>query len=353
MARVLDDVADFAPNRYTVLITGETGVGKGLIARAIHRVSRQTGPSLSVNVAGLDDHLFSDALFGHLRGAFSGADRERAGMIRQAEGGTLFLDEIGDLSLQSQIKLLRLLEDSEYFPLGSDAPRKANCRFIVATNRDLKKFMREGHFRRDLYYRVNSQHIHVPPLRERSEDVPALTEHFVSEIAAEMGKSTPKVRPECMEALMAYRFPGNVRQLRGLVLEALSRHSADSPWLAIAVPSAPSDVISSSESTFSAGEEPQDFRHGPTFGIQDPLPTLKEMTWALIVEALRRAGGNQTAAARTLGLSQQALSQRLQRGSPATQRKSAAQDLKSVARSMLNANGHNGPIHESDCVASK
>ncbi|MEJ2200464.1 MAG: sigma-54 dependent transcriptional regulator, partial [Desulfuromonadaceae bacterium] len=155
-----------------VLITGESGVGKELIARAVHRLARPKGPLVALNVAGLDDTVFSDTLFGHFRGAFTGADKIRAGMIDQARGGVLFLDEIGDLSPESQVKLLRLLQEGEYFPLGSDIPKQSDARIVVATNQDLKQLQAEGRFRKDLYYRLMVHHVHIPPLRDRKEDIP-------------------------------------------------------------------------------------------------------------------------------------------------------------------------------------
>ncbi|MDH3358853.1 MAG: sigma-54 dependent transcriptional regulator, partial [Desulfobacteraceae bacterium] len=162
-----------------VLITGETGVGKELVAKAVHALSHREGDFIPVNVAGLDDNIFSDTLFGHKKGAFTGAEQARSGLIEQASGGTLFLDEIGDLSAPSQVKLLRLLQDGDFFPLGSDVAKGSNARIIVATNQDLDRLKSSGRFRKDLYYRLCDHHIHVPPLRERLEDLTILVEHFL------------------------------------------------------------------------------------------------------------------------------------------------------------------------------
>jgi len=154
-----------------VLITGETGVGKELVAKALYRLSGRKGEFVPVNVAGLDDNVFADTLFGHRKGAFTGADQARSGLVEQATGGTLFLDEIGDLSAASQVKLLRLLQDGEYFPLGSDVAKRSDARVVVATNQDLQHLQDPGRFRKDLYYRLCAHHVHIPPLRERCEDL--------------------------------------------------------------------------------------------------------------------------------------------------------------------------------------
>ncbi len=168
-------------------------MGKELIASAIHALSGRKGPLVTVNVAGYDESMFSDALFGHLRGAYTGADKDRSGLIERSEGGTLFLDEIGDLKPESQVKLLRLLESREYYPLGSDAPRRTDARIVVATNRDLQKSVDEGTFRKDLYFRLETHHVHIPPLRDRLKDLPSLIDHFVSQAAAELSRPTPTV----------------------------------------------------------------------------------------------------------------------------------------------------------------
>lgn len=179
-----------APSNQPILITGESGVGKELVAQAVHTLSAKGGPLVSVNVAGLDDNVFADTLFGHVRGAFTGAENIRKGMIETAAEGTLFLDEIGDLSSASQVKLLRLLQNGEYYPLGSDQPKQMTARVVVATHADLEAKMAAGEFRRDLYYRLYSHHVHLPPLRDRKEDLPLLLEHFLTEAAFKLGKKT-------------------------------------------------------------------------------------------------------------------------------------------------------------------
>jgi DNA-binding NtrC family response regulator len=207
-----------------VLITGETGTGKELVARALHALSGRRGAFVAVNVAGLDDTLASDALFGHKRGGFTGADRDRAGLIEQAAGGTLFLDEIGDLAAQSQIKLLRLLQDGRYYPIGSDLQKASDARIVVATNKDLVAMQAKGEFRRDLFYRLRAHHVHLPPLRRRREDLPVLVEHFIAKAAGLLRKAPPTPPRELVPLLEAYSFPGNIRELEGLIADAVSRH---------------------------------------------------------------------------------------------------------------------------------
>ncbi|MCM2265799.1 MAG: sigma-54 dependent transcriptional regulator, partial [Desulfuromonadales bacterium] len=197
-----------APSPQPLLITGESGVGKELIARVAHRLSGQRGALVAVNVAGLDDTVFADTLFGHVRGAFTGADQARRGMVEEAADGTLFLDEIGDLGISSQIKLLRLLQEGEYFPLGSDRPKRLRARVIVATHGDLAAREAAGTFRRDLYYRLRTHSVHVPALRERKGDIPLLLNHFLGEAARSLGKKKPTPPKELAQLLAAYSFPG-------------------------------------------------------------------------------------------------------------------------------------------------
>lgn len=209
-----------------VLITGETGVGKELFAQAIHLISRARGPFVSINVAGLDDAMFSDTLFGHKKGAFTGADQYRDGLVGKAATGTLFLDEIGDLSELSQVKLLRLLQEREYYPVGSDLVKTCSARIILATNVNLPERIREGRFRRDLFYRLCAHQIHIPALRERREDIPLLFDHFINEAAGHFGRSIPAVSPDLIQALAHYDFPGNVRELQARVSDAVARHES-------------------------------------------------------------------------------------------------------------------------------
>src|SRR5499433_1819756 len=207
-----------------VLITGETGTGKELIARALHRLSGRAGALVAVNVAGLDDTMFSDTLFGHTRGAFTGADRPREGLITRAAAGTLFLDEIGDLTVASQVKLLRLLQDGSFYALGADRPGQSQARIVVATNCDVAGSVSAGTFRKDLYYRLRTHHVSLPPLRARLGDLPLLVHHFVEKAAQALGKPAPAVPHALFQLLRTYRFPGNVRELEALVFDAVARH---------------------------------------------------------------------------------------------------------------------------------
>ena len=202
-----------------VLISGETGTGKELFARAIHNVSGRRGQFCAVNVAGLDDTMFSDTLFGHRPGAFTGAVGARKGMIETAGRGTLFLDEIGDLSEASQVKLLRVLQEREYHTLGDDVPKRLEARVVAATHQDPAKL------RRDLYFRLRAYHVRIPPLRERTGDLPALINHFVREASHDLDRQPPVVPERLYRLLSRYDFPGNVRELRALVFDAVARHT--------------------------------------------------------------------------------------------------------------------------------
>lgn len=290
-----------------VLITGESGVGKELVARAVHRLSSPQGPWVAVNVAGLDDQVFSDTLFGHTRGAFTDARESRTGMIEQARHGVLFLDEIGDLSQTSQVKLLRLLQEEEYLPLGSDLPKMAQTRFVFATNHDLPAKVAQGTFRRDLYYRLKTHQVHIPPLRERREDLPFLLEHFLHEAAGHMGKKAPTVPEQLLSLLQNALFPGNVREFRAMVFDAVARHQHGVLSMASF-----HDAIAACRGEFAqqAASLPTATSHfAPVF--PEVLPTLKEMANLLVDEALRRTEGNQTQAARLLGVTRAALGKRL------------------------------------------
>jgi len=297
-----------APSPHPVLITGETGTGKELVARALHRLSGRAGELVAVNVAGLDDTMFSDTLFGHTRGSFTGADRPRDGLITRAAAGTLFLDEIGDLTVASQVKLLRLLQDGSFYPLGTDRPGQSQARVVVATNCDVAENVKAGTFRKDLYYRLRTHHVSLPPLRARPGDLSLLVHHFVEKAALALGKSVPTVPRAVVQLLQTYRFPGNVRELEALVFDAVARHQG-----------ATLSLHSFKEAT--AGALPLQENQPPTDGsssalaasFPDPLPTLTETEEALITEALRRADGNQGVAAGLLGISRQALNKRLTR----------------------------------------
>ncbi len=324
MKRVFVQLEAIARTPWPVFVTGESGTGKELIARAIHDLSERSGELVAVNVAGLDGTMFSDTLFGHRKGAFTGADATRQGLIEQANRGTLFLDEIGDLDQQSQVKLLRLLQEGEYYPLGADRPSRSHARIVVATNADLEQLQQEGTFRRDLYYRLVSHRIHLPPLRERSEDIPVLFTHFLHEACETLGCSVPQVQPELFDYISRYRFPGNVRELQAMVYDALGRHTGGRlsietvrEYLRNTDAGAAGNGTTWSGPGEAAARE-QDASEAATlirrFG---GFPKLKDVEAWLIDEALRLSGGNQSAAASMLGVSQSTVSRRAKQNTSA------------------------------------
>jgi DNA-binding NtrC family response regulator len=308
MLNIFRYIEAVASLRQPVLITGETGTGKELIARAIHRLSGLQGAFVPINVAGLDDHFFADTLFGHKKGAFTGADGHRAGLITQAAGGTLFLDEIGDLKEASQVKLLRLLQEREYHPLGSDLVKKSDARIVVATHQSLREQVQAGTFRKDLFYRLCAHHIQVPPLRQRQEDIPLLLNHFLAKAAADMNCPSPPFPPQLLTLLAGYSFPGNVRELEGMVFDALARQRAG--MLSLASFRA---ATGQKEDPPVLSELPDRSEVGSLYQMFGRFPTLKEMDRFLIGAAMSLAQDNQGMAAALLGISRQALNQRLHR----------------------------------------
>lgn len=295
-----------------LLITGESGVGKELIARAVHRLSGRKGELVTVNAAGLDDNMFSDSIFGHQKGAFTGADRERDGLVARAAGGTLFLDEIGDLEQKSQVKLLRLFQEREYYRLGSDIPKKSDCRVIVATNRDLRRMVADGGFRNDLYFRLCSHNVEIPPLRERRDDLPLLIDHFLERSASACGKKRPAYPKELITLLATYSFPGNIRELKGMMENAVARHKGGMLSLE-SFQNGMRRGESTTVPTTAAGEGSTPLPPFPPFAKR--LPTFNEAEAYLVEEALRLAQGNQGIAARMLGVTRQALNRRLHKPS--------------------------------------
>jgi DNA-binding NtrC family response regulator len=311
MLSIFQYIESIAQTSQPVLIRGETGVGKELIARTLHTLSGLKGSFVAVNVAGLDDNVFSDTLFGHVRGAFTGAERDRRGLIEQAAGGTLFLDEIGDLSTASQVKLLRLLQEGEYFPLGRDDAKRTDVRIVASSNVDLWERQKAGLFRKDLNYRLRTHRIYIPPLRERMDDIPLLVEHFLGEAARTLDKKKPVLPNELTPLLRTYSFPGNVRELQTLVFDAVSRHKGSGLSL---------DVFKAHIRLYQSREnaKPQAAAHTPEpgkalIGFSEKLPTIKQASDLLVDEAMRRSGGNQSIAAGLLGITQQALSKRLKK----------------------------------------
>ena len=291
-----------------VLISGETGVGKELFARAIHAVSGKKGEFVALNIAGLDDLMFSDTLFGHWKGAYTGASHLREGLIAKAAGGTLFLDEIGDLNLMSQVKLLRLLQENEYYPLGSDMAKRSSARVVVATNRNLPQMIAAGEFRNDLYFRLNTHSCHVPPLRERQEDLPLLVEHFLHGAAATLKKKAPPSTEEFTRSLRDYSFPGNIRELQAMITDVVAHHSGG-PLSAEFFIKKLGVEQHEAESTYTPLHiTPEQVHPDPA-----SFPKLKDAEMNLIQQALSVAYGNQGVAATLLGISRKALNNRLSR----------------------------------------
>ena len=304
MVAIFQYIESIAKSSQPVLITGETGVGKELFAEAIHKASGREGNFVALNIAGLDENVFADTLFGHLKGAYTGAERARDGLVEMASGGTLFLDEIGDLKHEHQIKLLRLIEAREYFQLGSDAPRKSNVRIVVATNRNLKEMSvnKEG-FRNDLYFRLSAHQINIPPLRDRLDDLPLLVNYFLEESSNDMMKKKPTPPIELITYLSTYHFPGNIRELKALVYDAVANHKTKMLNLAVFKKYIDENSIKNDIGGAVALERTKKFE------VQswENLPTIKEITNVLIDEALNRTNGNQSIAARLLGITRQTL----------------------------------------------
>ncbi|MGD9080634.1 MAG: sigma-54 dependent transcriptional regulator [Desulfobacterales bacterium] len=305
MRSIFQYIEAIANSPRPVLITGETGVGKELIAKAVHTLSDRAGDFVPVNAAGLDDHVFADTLFGHKKGAFTDAREARRGLIERAAGGTLFLDEIGDLSTASQVKLLRLLQEGEFFPLGSDVAKRTDARIVVATNQDLDALQSSGQFRKDLYYRLCDHQIHIPPLRRRREDLAVLVEHFLEKASKILDKKKPTPPVELITLLSTYHFPGNIRELESMIFDAVSSHT--SAILSMDSFKAHLSKISVTDAADSPTEK------GTLISFSHQLPTLKQIEQLLIDEALKRANNNQSIAALSLGISRQALNKRLKK----------------------------------------
>ncbi len=284
MLRLFAYLEAISRSHHPVLIVGETGTGQELLARALHETSGRAGPFVAVNVAGLDDTVFADTLFGHVRGAYTGADRDRAGLVEAAAKGTLFLDEIGDLSEASQVKLLRLLQEGEYYALGSDRRLRLDARIVAATHRDPKRL------RPDLYFRLRSYLAQVPPLRERPDDLELLADLFVRQAAADLGKTPPQVPRELFTYLRNLELPGNVRELQALLFDAAARSMGPVLSLEGIVAQLAPEVRAAATSV-------------ARIEFPDPMPTMRRIQEEAIAETLRRVAGNQSAAARLLGIS--------------------------------------------------
>jgi two-component system, NtrC family, response regulator PilR len=297
MLDVFKMIETVARTNSTILLTGESGTGKGLVAQAIHFHSlRRDKPMVSLNCGALPENLLESELFGHMRGAFTGADSNKKGLLEVAERGTVFLDEIGEMSAVLQVKLLRVLQERRFRRVGGLEELQADIRVIAATNQDLAKLIAEGRFREDLYYRINVIPISLPPLRERREDIALLAEHFVAKYTEQMGKSISGISHEAMELLLAYDWPGNIRELENVMERAVALE----PTPAILPDSLPTTVrgetVRPSAASVAAGE------HLPEAGF-DLEAHVKEIERGYIAEALKRAGGVQVKAAELLGMS--------------------------------------------------
>ncbi len=305
MHGVFKTIETVAPTRGPILITGETGVGKELIAHAIHRASNFPGKLVCVNVASLDDdEIFSDTLFGHVKGAFTGASDTREGLIGQAAGGTLFFDEIGDLGHKAQIKLLRLLQEQEYFRIGSDVVQKCTARIIAASNRNFDDMRTNGEFRNDLYYRICGYHISIPSLQERLEDIPLLAKHFAEKTANELGKTPPIIPGSVIEALQEHHYIGNIRELINMVRHAVTL--ATSHVLRI-------EDFPGLDSTIHTNDTLRIIKGSP-LRLQasfEAFPNLEDIERLFVDEALHISEGNKALAARLLGISRTTLHKKL------------------------------------------
>lgn len=303
MRRLMEMVSMIAPSEATVLICGESGTGKELIAKSVHaNSSRQDRPLVIINCAALSESLLESELFGHEKGAFTGADRRREGRFVEADKGTLFLDEIGEVSLLMQAKLLRAIQEGEIQRVGSNQTISVDVRLIAATNRDLKADVEAGKFRQDLYYRLNVMTIDTPALRERSEDIPSLTMHFLEKFAQRNRKTIKGFTPQAMDMLLKYNWPGNVRELENTVERAVILLSGD--------------FISEKQLPMSINQYFEEHRTADNHSdllSDDQIQPLEQVEKEAILSALEKTGGNKTEAARQLGITRKTLLAKLQR----------------------------------------
>jgi DNA-binding NtrC family response regulator len=314
MRRVFGMIAKVAETKATVLITGESGTGKELAARSIHMNGpRRERPFVAVNCGAIPQNLMESEFFGHVRGAFTGADKAKTGLLSEADGGTLFLDEISELPLEMQVKFLRVLQEEEFRRVGENAPRKVDLRVLAATNKSLPQEIKEGRFREDLYYRLNVVRIELPPLRERREDIPLLARHFLAEAVAKNGLAPKRLLPAAVKLLAEQNFSGNVRALRNILEQAAVMSDGESIGpgdLFFAADGAPSGAA---PAAFAGGDAPSVLLPP---GMTDLKEALRQVTAeterAIISNALNAVKGNRTQAALLLGLSRRALITKMQ-----------------------------------------
>lgn len=296
MQRVIEVARQIAPTDCNVLISGESGTGKELFARFLHVAShRANGPFLAINCGAFNEDLLSNELFGHAKGAFTGATSDKKGLIEAAGAGTLFLDEITEMPPAMQVKLLRTIQEKEVLPLGATTPVKVDVRFIAATNRDIQESVKSGSFRQDLYFRLNVISLHIPPLAQRRDDIPLLGLYFLKKHSALMKKSVSEIAPEALDLLRTYDFPGNVRELENIIERGVAIASGS----VIELVHMPEDLRDLSIRTFR--------RKGGR------VPSLEEQERDYIQWVLREANGNQTVAAQLLGIDRVSLWRKLKR----------------------------------------
>ncbi|MFZ2631262.1 MAG: sigma-54 dependent transcriptional regulator [Desulfosalsimonadaceae bacterium] len=292
MALILHQAETYGYNDYNLMITGETGVGKEVLAHAVHRLSiRSTGPFIAISMPSLSKTLFEDEVFGHSKGAYTGANSEKKGFFEEAQGGTLFLDEISEMSLEMQAKLLRVIQERELYRVGSTQARAVDARIISATNRDIREEVEKGNFRRDLMYRLNVCHIHIPPLRQRRKDILPLALHFLNIHSKQTGKTINSISPDVLQALMNYAFPGNVRELENIIASSVLDEKGETLSLS---------SIGSLKNHVPAGSH-----------ANEAILPLSELEKNHIRSVLELTEGNRTHAASILGISSRTLQRKL------------------------------------------
>jgi two-component system nitrogen regulation response regulator GlnG len=316
MREVYKAIGRVAAQDVPVLITGESGTGKELVARALYQHgARAKAPFLALNCAALPEALLESELFGHEKGAFTGADRKRIGKFEQVSGGTLFLDEIGDMPLALQAKILRLLQEQTFERVGGNETIRTDVRLIAATHRDLKRWSEEGKFRPDLYYRLSVFAIHLPPLRERGDDLPVLVRHYLRRFSRELGREVQEIAPEALERLRGYAWPGNIRELQSVLKQALLQ-ARGTTLLPAYLPALEGEPGGSGPASPSAGEYPDLEAFLRLCLASDDGNQYEQahrrLDYLFLARVLEATGGNQQEAARRLGIARQTLRRRLQ-----------------------------------------